>query len=113
MEEVFEDFVTHHFRKHQNQFSVKAQGPLKPLAHLDNLDGKGAFYMKPDISLMVSRNEVKHILDTKWKRIDEQANDPKRDITQSDMYQLYSYGKKYNCEKVALIYPRTDKFKEL
>ena len=61
---------------------------------------------------MVSRNEVKHILDTKWKRIDEQANDPKRDITQSDMYQLYSYGKKYNCEKVALIYPRTDKFKE-
>ena len=111
MEEVFEDFVTHHFRKHQNQFSVKAQGPLKPLAHLDNLNGKGAFYMKPDISLMVSRNEVKHILDTKWKRINVQTNDPKHDISQGDMYQLYSYGKKYNCDKIALIYPRTNKFK--
>lgn len=52
-----------------------------------------------DIYLNVS------VVDTKWKRIDEPTND----IDQNDMYQLYSYGKKYNCEKVALIYPQTDK----
>ena len=107
MEEIFEDFVACHFRKHQNRFRVKAQGPSEPLA---KLNGKGAFYMKPDISLMGLSDQVKYILDTKWKRI----NDPKEDIRQADVYQLFSYGKGYErdgCEKVALIYPQTDKFK--
>ena len=114
MEEVFEDFVSHHFRKNQQRFGVKTQRPRKPLAHLDHPNGKGAFYMKPDISLISTdnANNVIHILDTKWKRIDEQTNDFKHDISQDDMYQLFSYGKQYNCEKVALIYPRTDKFTE-
>ena len=107
MEEVFEDFVTCHFRKHQDQFSVKPQGPQEPLAQLN---GKvDAFQMKPDITL--SSSDKRFILDIKWKRINENANDPKRGIIQADMYQLYSYGKKYGCEKVALIYPRTDEFK--
>ena len=106
MEEVFEDFVTYHFRKDQNQFSVKPQGPQEPLA---KLNGKtDAFQMKPDITL--SSSDKMFILDAKWKRINENTNDPKRGIIQADMYQLYSYGKKYGCEKVALIYPRTDEF---
>ena len=113
MEEVFEDFVTYHFRKYQNQFSVKPQGPREPLAQLN---GKiDAFQMKPDISLM-SSGRVIYILDTKWKRINERNDDPvKHGIRQADMYQLYSYGKSYSekhsCKKVALIYPRTNKFK--
>ena len=108
MEEVFEDFVAYHFRKYQNQFGVRTQGPQRPLARLDGKDA--AFQMKPDISLMMSHDEVKYILDTKWKRINEKDNDVKRGINQADMYQLYSYGKKYGCEKVALIYPRTKEF---
>ena len=112
MEEVFEDFVTHHFRKHQDQFSVEAQKPQRPLAHLDGTTP--AFQMKPDISLTSfdKPDDVRYILDTKWKQIDENARDSKRDISQADMYQLYSYGKKYDCEKVALVYPRTDKFEK-
>ena len=112
MEEVFEDFVTYNFRKHQNQFSVKAQGPPEYLAQLNgNVD---AFKMKPDISLMSSGN-VAYILDAKWKRIKERNDDPvKHGISQADMYQLYSYGKSYSekhsCKIVALIYPRTNKF---
>ena len=108
MEKVFEDFVAYHFRKYQNQFSVEAQGPREPLAHLE---GKvKAFQMKPDITL--SSSDKRFILDTKWKRINENTNDSKRDISQADMYQLYSYGKKYGCEKVALIYPRTENFEK-
>ena len=110
MEEVFEDFVTRHFRRCQNEFSVRAQGPPKYLAQLKgNVD---AFKMKPDISLTSFDNpDDVYILDTKWKRINEYASYANRDISQDDMYQLYSYGKKYGCKKVALIYPRTDKFK--
>ena len=111
MEEVFEDFVTRHFRRCQNEFSVRAQGPPKYLAQFNgNVD---AFKMKPDISLMGSGEQVKYILDTKWKRINEQDSYPKHNIVQADMYQLFSYGKQYGCDKVALIYPRTKKFKEL
>ena len=114
MEEVFEDFVTHHFRKHQDQFSVKAQGPQEYLAKLNG--ETDAFQMKPDISLM-SSGKVIYILDAKWKRIKERDDDPvKHGISQADMYQLYSYGKSYSekhsCKRVALIYPRTDKFTE-
>ena len=116
MEEVFEDFVTHHFRKHQDQFSVEAQRPQRPLAHLDGTTP--VFQMKPDISLTSfdKPDDVRYILDTKWKRINERNDDPvKHGIRQADMYQLYSYGKSYSekhsCKKVALIYPRTNKFK--
>ena len=48
MEQVFEDFVTHSFRRHQTAYCVAAQRPQKPLA---NIDGQAAFMMKPDISL--------------------------------------------------------------
>ena len=112
MEEVFEDFVTCHFRKHQHELSVEAQGPRQPLARFN---GKiDAFQMRPDISL-TSSGRVIYILDTKWKRIKERNDDPvKHGINQADMYQLYSYGKSYgekhSCKKVALIYPRTNKF---
>ena len=71
--------------------------------------------MKPDISLMdkeekASDNKAEFILDAKWKRLNEGKNDSKHGISQADMYQLYSYGAQYGCKKVALIYPKTEKF---
>ena len=106
MEEVFEDFVTHAFKRYQS-YTVRAQSPQKPLAEIGE---DGAFQMKPDISLMDSNNEVKFILDAKWKRLNEEENDSKHGISQADMYQLYSYGKQYHCETVALVYPKTANF---
>lgn len=112
MEEVFEDFVTQSFRRHQGKYPVRAQSPRKSLARIEE---NGAFQMKPDISLMdeeakASDNKVKFILDAKWKRLDEKKNDSKHGISQDDMYQLYSYGTQYHCKRVALIYPRTKDF---
>ena len=106
MEDVFEDFVAASFWRHQRRFSVREQGPKKPLAHIR---GNGVFYMKPDICL--ERDTVRFILDTKWKRVNEDGNDRKHGIHQDDMYQLFAYGKKYGCEQVALIYPKTDAFR--
>ena len=105
MEDVFEDFVTQSFRRYQ-AYPVRAQSPQKPLAEIGE---KEAFQMKPDISLM-DGNEVKFILDAKWKRLNEDGNDSKHGISQADMYQLYSYGAQYRCKRVALIYPRTKDF---
>ena len=107
MEEVFEDFVASSFRRHQRRFFVRTQGPQKPLA---SIGGKKVFYMKPDMSLMAN-NKAKFILDTKWKRINEDDSDLKHGISQADMYQLFAYGKKYGCCKhVALVYPKTKDF---
>ena len=57
------------------------------------------FMLKPDIFLRHQKRN--YIADTKWKIIKS-----KDDISQTDLYQLYAYGKKYECSKLYLIYPR-------
>lgn len=107
MEEVFEDFVTASVHRHQQVYGVHAQGPMRPLATTEG--ERKVFHMMPDITLMKGK-EPKFILDAKWKRLGAVADDPKMGIAQSDLYQLFAYGKKYRVPKVALIYPRTEKF---
>ena len=108
MEQVFEDFVTHSFRRYQTTYHVAAQRPQKPLA---NIDGQAAFMMKPDISLRERKHgDVAFILDAKWKHINAVADHPKHGIDQNDLYQLYAYGKGYGCGAVALIYPQSQTF---
>ncbi len=66
--------------------------------------------MKPDISLREKKPKgATFILDAKWKRINV-SDDLKHGIVQDDLYQLYAYGKGYNCDAVALIYPRSQTF---
>ena len=115
MEKVFEDFLVDAFQRHQNDYGVRAQNPQCPFAKRvalatgndpAMLESTPAFTMKPDIALM-HRDDVCFVLDAKWKVI----KDPKHDVAQSDIYQLYSYGRKYGCRTVALIYPRTAQFR--
>ena len=107
MEEVFEDFVTAAVRRHQRRFTVRAQGPVRPLA-VDGA-GEGAFRLKPDIVLTES-GQVRFILDAKWKRLDPGA--PNQGVSQDDAYQLFAYGRTYGCRRVVLVYPRTTAFRE-
>ena len=107
MEEIYEDFVTHSFRRYQNEFSVTAQGPLKCLA---KIDGNSVFRTKPDISLLDGGGQVQFILDAKWKYINARGDDAKHDVDQGDLYQLYAYGKLHKCETVALVYPQSQDF---
>ena len=60
----------------------------------------------------MSGDKTEFILDTKWKRINEDGDDPKHGISQADMYQLFAYGKKYSCKQVALVYPKTEQFQK-
>ena len=110
MWEVFEDFVAASFRRYRENFFVREQGPRKYL--VTNGQGYRAFAMKPDISLMLG-DKTEFILDTKWKRINGEGSDPKHGISQADMYQLFAYGKKYRCKQVALVYPKTEQFREM
>ena len=44
------------------------------------------------------------------KPIDDTVSDPKHNVAQSDVSQLYRYGRKFGCHSVALIYPKTPQF---
>lgn len=67
-------------------------------------DGEtGRFRTLPDVIVRQS-NRVALIIDTKWKRITS-INDPKRGVSQADVYQLMAYGRLYECQNVVLLYP--------
>ena len=108
MEEVFEDFVTAAIRRHQRRFTVRAQGPMRPLA--TDGAGKDAFRLKPDVVLS-DQGQVRFILDAKWKGLDPGA--PNHGVSRDDAYQLFAYGRRYGCRRVVLVYPRTTAFHEL
>ncbi|HPL02049.1 MAG TPA: hypothetical protein PLE59_00870 [Bacteroidales bacterium] len=61
------------------------------------------FSLRPDIIVKKTDGTV-IVIDTKWKVLvdDERKN---YGISQSDMYQMYAYAKKYNSQKVLIIYP--------
>ena len=107
MEEVFEDFLTYSFRRHQNKFRVIPQGPRR---HMASLEGRQLFAIRPDISLSDSTGAVRFLLDAKWKHVGRSGADLIHDIVSSDVYQLYAYGKRYGCRTVALVYPRSAGF---
>lgn len=63
------------------------------------------FALRPD--LVLSRNGKAIIMDTKWKRLfDNQRMN--YGISQSDMYQMYAYSKKYGTSDVWLLYPANE-----
>jgi len=60
------------------------------------------FSLRPDIVL--TRGNRRVILDTKWKSLFD--NERKNyGISQSDMYQMYAYSKKYGVSEIWLLYP--------
>lgn len=107
MEEIYEDYVTHSFRRHQGRFTVVAQGPREIFMETN---GAAPFRMRPDITLRTGDGKVKFILDAKWKHFNTETDRSKPGPIQGDLYQLYSYGKRYGCKTVALIYPWSQHF---
>lgn len=97
---LFESYVYDYLRKNGKFENIKNQDKKHHLAY-ENQNGK--FALKPDIVI----DEGKIIIDTKWKILSlEKSN---QGISQSDIYQLYAYGTKYqSCEKLYLIYPKDE-----
>jgi len=109
MEKIFEDYVAAMLRRHlPPEYQVYTQASGKYLCEKPK-----KFRLRPDILIRKNDSKECFIADTKWKVID--ANEINKGISQSDMYQLYAYGKKYQNEKdtccgLFLIYPQSPKF---
>lgn len=115
LEKLFEEYVFFNLKKeHKDKFkTIKAQS--NPYYLIEN---ENKFKLKPDI--VMENDKTIMILDTKWKLLDMNSNDGKYNISQSDLYQLYAYGKKYKQKQIEkcsnkkiqlfLIYPMTEMF---
>lgn len=67
-------------------------------------DNRGVFQTKPDI-LIRRGDQVAHVIDTKWKRISDQNDDPKQGVSQADVYQMMAYAHLYDAPRLTLLYP--------
>jgi 5-methylcytosine-specific restriction enzyme subunit McrC len=104
MEYVFEDFIAGFMRDHfGKEFIVE---PQKSELYLHQ-DPK-TFNVQHDILLTNRATGERIIVDTKYKPRWENVNDdPKKGVSQIDMYQMISYAYKRGTDKVLMIYPNS------
>jgi 5-methylcytosine-specific restriction enzyme subunit McrC len=75
---------------------VVLQGPPRTLAD-------GAFGLRPDVAVTDAAGKVIAILDAKWKHLDPAARSG--GVASADAYQLAAYAGRYDCQRLALVYP--------
>ena len=107
MEKVYESYVAKYLKKilEKDGWDVSSQDRGYYLF----IEPRLQFALIPDI--VCKRRERTIIMDTKWKKLvnNERIN---YGISQSDMYQMYAYSKKYKTSEIWLLYPLNDEMKE-
>jgi 5-methylcytosine-specific restriction enzyme subunit McrC len=110
MEKVFEDYVSAKLPLLYQGWAVSTQ--VQSRALIERHDGKRKFYLIPD--LLMKKGGTTIVADTKWKLLDETDSEHNYGIAQSDVYQLFTYLKKYlghqDHRLALLIYPKTESF---
>ena len=101
MEYVFEDFIFGFIEKELEKVTAKAQ---RSDTYLD--EGK-AFNLKPDLWLKTDHKSL--IADTKYKIVYSDEKDPKKGISQNDLYQMLAYAVRFDVDEIILFYPNTIK----
>ena len=101
MEYVFEDFIFGFINKELEKVTAKAQ---RSDTYLD--EGK-AFNLKPDLWLKTDHKSL--IADTKYKIVYSDEKDPKKGISQNDLYQMLAYAVRFEVDEIILFYPNTIK----
>jgi 5-methylcytosine-specific restriction enzyme subunit McrC len=98
MEYVYEDFIHGFIKSHFPDVKIISQS-TDYFAQTENSSSPNVFQIKIDNYI-----PGKLILDAKYK-IRDQSKDPKAGIASSDMYQMFAYAMRKNCEEVLLLYP--------
>ena len=99
MEYVFEDFIFGFIDKEIDEIKALAQVGSK------HLDEEKHFKLKPDLYLKVNDKAI--IADTKYKIVYADENDPKKGISQTDLYQMLAYAVRFKVSEIVLYYPNT------
>lgn len=106
MEKVYEAYVAKYMKKVFGEagWIVSSQDRNYYL-----FDSPKKFALRPDIVIEADGKTI--VMDTKWKRL---TDDPYANygISQSDMYQMYAYAKKYETSEIYLLYPRNNEMED-
>jgi 5-methylcytosine-specific restriction enzyme subunit McrC len=101
MEYVFEDFIFGFIEKEIPSIVAKAQ---RSDIYLDE---SKSFNLKPDLFLKTDNKSL--IADTKYKIVYSDEKDPKKGISQNDLYQMLAYAVRFKVDEIILFYPDTIK----
>ena len=107
MESVYESYVAREMKKVfiPEGWDVSSQDKGQYLF----VEPKRQFALRPDIVLRKGSRTI--VLDTKWKKLIN--NEGKNyGISQTDMYQMYAYSKKYETSEVWLLYPINEEMRD-
>ena len=110
MEEIFEDYITHRLSRISSGWKITSQERRHHLMDSSPHNEK-RFQLRPDI--VARKSTAIKILDAKWKALSGQKLSD--NINQADLYQMYSYAKKYQQKEspnvdLHLLYPQTEDF---
>ena len=99
MEYVFEDFIFGFIDKELESIRAKSQ-------RSDTyLDEDKIFNLKPDLWIKTAKKSL--VADTKYKIVYSDAKDPKKGISQNDLYQMLAYAVRFEVDEIILFYPNT------
>ena len=111
MEVIFEEFIARSLRRcaprlglHRGQIHAQAKGRRRWL--LRDAAGTGRFRLKPDILIDDDQGNPLMVLDTKWKRLRPDDQDPRNGVSQTDIYQLHAYAHRFAAPDNILLYPK-------
>lgn len=103
MEKLFECYVAALLHKAIDKSTYKVHVQDKRYSLFDS---PKKFALRPDIVVEDLHSGEMLVMDTKWKLLSEKSEN--YGISQSDMYQMYAYSKKYAAPSVTVVYPRTE-----
>lgn len=104
MNTLFEEYVARMLKRALVDTDLRVVSQGGRLYCLEDQDQRQVFQTRPDI-LIKRGGAVLQVIDTKWKRIAARIDDPKRGVSQADVYQMMAYGRLYRCGKLTLLYP--------
>lgn len=106
MESVFESYIAQQIKKvfGPNDWKISTQDK----GYFLFTEPKEQFALRPDI--VCQKGDRIIIMDTKWKNLINNSR-VNYGISQSDMYQMYAYSKKYKTSEIWVLYPLNDEMR--
>jgi len=110
MNKLFEEFIASFISLHRDKilptdYQIEPQAKGNGLYLAADQHKKRVFQLRPDI-LFRQGGEVRLLLDTKYKV--QRTVKKKHKVSSPDFYQMYAYARRYQCQRVVLLYPQLD-----